>query len=163
MFNFSTWVMSIVGIVMMTLVVDIIIPEGQTNKYIKSIFSLLTVFVIASPLPGLIKSDFNIADVFAPVESVALDENFLQALYSDRVEVLEKKAVDALSAAGVTQIKVTVAAENENNYPKIINVLINLEKVVIKGQPSNININEYVIQTVSSVLGIEAGKVVVIA
>ena len=35
--DFSAWVLSIVGIVLLTLVVDIVLPEGQTGKYIKSV------------------------------------------------------------------------------------------------------------------------------
>lgn len=49
--NLSAWVLSIVGIVVLTLMVDIIIPEGKTGKYIKGVFAMLTVFVIAMPLP----------------------------------------------------------------------------------------------------------------
>ena len=36
--NLSAWVLSIVGIVVLTLMVDIIIPEGKTGKYIKGVF-----------------------------------------------------------------------------------------------------------------------------
>lgn len=35
--NLSAWVLSIVGIVVLTLMVDIIIPEGKTGKYIKGV------------------------------------------------------------------------------------------------------------------------------
>ena len=51
--NLSAWVLSIVGIVVLTLMVDIIIPEGKTGKYIKGVFAMLTVFVIAMPLPKI--------------------------------------------------------------------------------------------------------------
>ena len=35
--NLSAWVLSIVGIVVLTLMVDIIIPEGKTGKYLSLI------------------------------------------------------------------------------------------------------------------------------
>lgn len=162
MFSISSWVMSIVGIVIMTLIVDIIIPEGQTNKYIKSIFSLLTVFVIASPIPNLIKSDFDLTEVFAPPESIVIDDGFLAKIYSDRIDVLIDKAQTALAGAGILKAKVSIVADNVSNYPKIVKVLINLENIVIINKPSNININEYVTQTLTVALEINADMVVVL-
>ena len=60
--NLSAWVLSIVGIVVLTLMVDIIIPEGKTGKYIKGVFAMLTVFVIAMPLPKIFNSEFDLEE-----------------------------------------------------------------------------------------------------
>lgn len=52
--DFSAWILSIVGVAAITLIVDILLPEGETAKYIKSVFGILTVFIIAMPLPGIL-------------------------------------------------------------------------------------------------------------
>jgi stage III sporulation protein AF len=52
----AEWVLSIVGVVALTVLLDILLPEGQMNKYLKGIFSLLVILVVISPLPSLVKN-----------------------------------------------------------------------------------------------------------
>ena len=51
----SDWILSITGIILVSLIVEIILPNGKTNNLIKSIVSIFSVFIIISPL-----KDFNI-------------------------------------------------------------------------------------------------------
>lgn len=57
----SEWLIGVVGIISLGLLLEILIPEGQTSKYVKGAFSLLVIFVVISPLPKLLggKYDFN--------------------------------------------------------------------------------------------------------
>ena len=60
----NEWIMCIVGISALGILMDIIIPEGETNKYIKGIFAIFTVFVIIYPLPKLLKGGINLDELF---------------------------------------------------------------------------------------------------
>ena len=71
--NLSAWVLSIVGIVVLTLMVDIIIPERKTGKYIKGVFAMLTVFVIAMPLPKIFNSEFDLEEFLQQNTSASAD------------------------------------------------------------------------------------------
>ena len=73
----SVWIMSVVGVVCLGVLLDIIVPDGEINKYIKSVFSIVTVLVIVAPLPLLINSDFDIGHFFTERAEFATDETFL--------------------------------------------------------------------------------------
>ena len=60
--DLSGWVLTIVGVAFLTVVVDILLPSGETNRYVKSIFALITVYLMASGLAQcLTQSDFTFA------------------------------------------------------------------------------------------------------
>ncbi len=60
----NEWIMSIVGITALGVLMDILLPEGETSKYIKGIFALFTVFVIIYPLPKIINGNFDYNSLF---------------------------------------------------------------------------------------------------
>ena len=60
----NEWIMSIVGITALGVLMDILLPEGETSKYIKGIFALFTVFVIIYPLPKIVNGNFDYNSLF---------------------------------------------------------------------------------------------------
>jgi len=56
----GAWIMSIVGVICLGLLLEIVLPEGQTSKYVRGAFSLLVVFVIAAPLPKLLGNEWRL-------------------------------------------------------------------------------------------------------
>ena len=94
--NLSAWVLSIVGIVVLTLMVDIIIPEGKTGKYIKGVFAMLTVFVIAMPLPKIFNSEFDLEEFLQQNTSASADYDVL-----DNINIVDI-VIDLVSKAAET-------------------------------------------------------------
>ena len=68
--NLSNWILSIAGIVCLSVIVELILPEGQMNKYIKGVFSFIIVLVIIMPIPNLLKKEYNFSEI--------LDENVFE-------------------------------------------------------------------------------------
>ena len=89
--------MSIVGVICLGVLLEIVLPEGQTAKYVKGAFSLLVVFVIAAPLPALFKNDFKFS-----VDSSAfvVDEEYINSTYTLYTEGVRERAVYALKSNG---------------------------------------------------------------
>ena len=56
MSSVGAWILSILGIVVIGAVIDLVLPSGRMNKYVKSIFSAVTILVIILPLPNLVKN-----------------------------------------------------------------------------------------------------------
>lgn len=91
----GVWIMSIVGVICLGILLEIVLPEGQTAKYVKGAFSLLIVFVIAAPLPGLFKKDWKLS---FDSSDFKIDEDYINSTYaayadgiSDRVQRLLKE------------------------------------------------------------------------
>ena len=57
----KAYILAILGVVVVGILVDIIIPSGKINKFIKSIYSIFVVMVILNPIIKFFNnhSDFN--------------------------------------------------------------------------------------------------------
>ena len=60
----SSWLLGIACVVILSVLAEFVLPEGQINKYIKVIFSFFILLVIIMPLPKLVGKEFNINDYF---------------------------------------------------------------------------------------------------
>lgn len=93
----GAWIMSVVGVICLGVLLEIVLPEGQTAKYVKGAFSLLVVFVIAAPLPALFKKDYT----FSVDSSIfQVDEEYISSTYTIYTESIRERAVYALKNGG---------------------------------------------------------------
>lgn len=93
----GAWIMSIVGVICLGVLLEIVLPEGQTAKYVKGAFSLLVVFVIAAPLPAIFKKEYK----FSVDSSVfQVDEEYINSTYTLYAEGIRERAVYALKTNG---------------------------------------------------------------
>ena len=78
----GVWIMGILGVICVSVLVDIFLPDGQTNKYVKGIFSIITLYVVISPLPAFLSKDYSISDYLNfEAADITVDENFLNGLF----------------------------------------------------------------------------------
>lgn len=96
------WVVTVAGIAILSVLCDVILPEGQTRKYIRTVFGVVVSLVIISPLVKLFANGFD-ADV---VESGAVSS---QQGYLDSVAEREKqyalKSIESLLKAKDITVK----------------------------------------------------------
>ncbi len=157
--NFSAWVLSIVGIVILTLIVDIILPEGQTNKYIKSVFAVITVFVIALPIPSLFNGDIDIGGVLKNEQAGVIDTTFIENLMQERASVVKDELLKEYKANGIDNVEVEISYKDDVKF-SIEKIFINVKNSVIVGSDKNINIKEKVLSITINLLDISDENVV---
>ena len=98
--------MSIVGVICLGLLLEIVLPEGQTAKYVRGAFSLLVVFVIAAPLPKLLKTDWQLnLDGY----TFEVDDKYVNSTYAAYTENTAANLERYLSENGyAARVKITV-------------------------------------------------------
>ena len=97
-----TYVLAISGIIAAGSLLSLMLPEGQTKKYVKGILSLIILYVVISPLPKLLSSDFDIKNVIgADYTEYSSDEDFLDGISANSFKTREKLLADYLSGKGV--------------------------------------------------------------
>ena len=160
--DFSAWVLSIVGIVLLTLVVDIVLPEGQTGKYIKSVLAIITVFVIASPVPTLLSGDIDVSGVMSDYDAADVDEAFLQDLFETRMEAVKDTLESGFAEEGVSGVKIDISYEKDGYVFEIKKILLDTTDAVIDGSDKNINIKETVRGVTQNALDVPSDMVEVI-
>lgn len=137
-----SWVLKIVGIVVIGVLIDIILPEGETHKYIKSIFACFVLFVIVSPLPKLL--DYRIKDIDkgSPSAYVEIDDNFLEEYEKIHVKQCENKIKECLELENISVDTVEVETNKDNSGNVVIKkITIYLdEKSVMNLEKQHINI-----------------------
>mgnify|MGYP000192960310 CR=1 FL=1 len=82
----GAWLLKITGVIALSALSSLLIPNGQTKKYVKGIFALITLFVLVSPLPKLLKSDFSgFPNAFDTAAELEIDETFLSLIKPPQV------------------------------------------------------------------------------
>ena len=152
----SAYLLSIVGVVLLSIVLDLVLSDGTTKKYIKSIMSLILIFVLVSPLPKIIKNGVN----FSFIESsVSLDENYQNVIFEQQKNQLEKNLEKLLADEGFKNVKVSIWADNFNGL-NINTIFVDLSNLVLSENNQHINKYEAIKILLTKQTGIKEEQVI---
>lgn len=127
----SRWVMSIAGVAILGVLIDLIMPEGSTKKYIKSIMSIITLFIILLPIPALLNKNWNYSQFFNGNE-IQADRRIVDNVNSQQISLLEDSLENKLSMDGFRNAKIKLTTVIENNALMIKAVSVDVTECEIK-------------------------------
>lgn len=104
----SSWLLSITGVVILSVLAEFVLPEGQINKYVKVIFAFATLLVIIMPLPNLFNKSFDI-DKFFHSESI-IQEDYIYQRNIDKLDLLSKQISQQIEKEGIRHVDVSINA-----------------------------------------------------
>jgi stage III sporulation protein AF len=143
------WCEGIIIAVVISLIIELLIPEGTNKKYIKVIVGIFIIYVTLNPIIKLFNKEFdidieNIIDM--NLENVATSQEMNNDMKDIYILGIEKNIKEDLENMGysVNLVKVYVD-ENYENIEKIELEIIsnkNIKKVNIKSSEEDMN-NEY--------------------
>lgn len=120
----GAWLLKITGVIALSALSSLLIPNGQTKKYVKGIFALITLFVLVSPLPKLLKSDFSgFPNAFDTATELEIDETFLYGVATNAYKTQERNIEKFLKENGIeAKVKFVVKSEtsSEIDYVNVI-------------------------------------------
>lgn len=120
----GAWLLKITGVIALSTLSSLLIPNGQTKKYVRGIFALITLFVLVSPLPKLLKSDFSgFPNAFDTVSELEIDETFLYGVATNAYKTQERNIEKFLKEKGIeAKVKFVVKSEtsSEIDYVNVI-------------------------------------------
>ncbi len=139
------YILSILGIVIAGIIIDVIIPSGQINKYIKSIFSIFVVAVILSPIITFFHNNhgFNLK-----YEDYKVEEQLHNYINKQKVSSLEKSIKNKLDKEGFSNIDIKINYSIVDNDLSLNSCNVNLKKLVISKDKQHINKYEFIIEVV---------------
>ena len=143
----SGWVLSVTAVICLTVLLDIIMPDGQMKKYVKGIVSIIVIFVIITPLASIAVGELDLTKGNITINSDMLDN--LEST-SDRYRETQLEAM--LSDDDITA---DVKIENDNGKKK---VEVIIQNQVLSENEMNI-LKQKVKDTVTDFLGIDSGSV----
>lgn len=148
----SKWLLSIVGVSFLAVLLDIIYPNGKTNAFCKSIFGIMTVCIMMSPLLNFKTKNFKI-DLF--------NSEVAETLNDSKNVVLENQITNLLLSKGINNVCVEIENNLSDNDYEIENVYVDTSEIVLSENMKNINKYEVISQSVLEVLDIEKERIII--
>lgn len=162
----STWVKGLGVAIVIVSIIEMILPNNKTKKYIKMVLGIYIIFNIISPLvknkDKLNLENLNLND-YTVNTSTSVDQTSMnkriETLYEDE---LEKDITKKLKEKGyeLSECKVTAKIdENENNKDetKISNIKIKVEKKVAKQSEEN-SVENKIVTGIQQIKKVDIGK-----
>ena len=137
----NNYILSILGIVIAGVLIEIIIPTGTINKYIKSVYSIFVVAVLISPMVTLIAKAQNVSVSYV---DYILDSELLEYIYAKRVDNLEQEIELHLNKEGFKGADININYSINNNEISYNSCNVNLTNLVIKEDKLHINKYEFI-------------------
>ena len=148
----TNWVIGIVGVVFLGLLLDMVYPNGKTNKLCRSIFGLIALAVIIKPI-------FNMDIHFQKNNYI---DGFLENSLNDcKINILKNEIESGLLLKGLDGVFVEIESKIENNKFLIENVTIDISNAVLLKNFENINKYEVIINEVKKVVDINEEVIVI--
>lgn len=135
----SGWVLSIAGVVSLSVIVELIMPEGSLNKYIRGVFSFIIMLVIIAPLPNLVGKNFDFSNISLEGQ-YQLQEDYIYQMNVYKTQALQNDISNQIKQSGYDNVVVSVSSENYSSQFKIKAIYVELANLVINGQAQHTNI-----------------------
>ena len=155
----STWVLSVAGISVLSVLVDLILPLGQTKKYIKGVFALIVVVVVITPIFDLFKSNFKATDIFEE-NAVVIQEDFVYQINQDRLNKIEDMIISSLKEEGVADVNLILNANIFAEDLVVGAVFVDLQNACISENLQHKDIKEIIIKNVQKYLDINRQDII---
>ena len=156
-----SWLISIVGIVLIGVLVDIILPEGSMQKYIKSVFSIFVVFVMIYPIINMDISKIDFNKFIYNDSSITLNDRYLDSFNKSYKKSLEELTEKQLETKGFMNVDVEILYIMLKNKFEIQKVILNAQNLVINNEAVHIDKYKEMKNIVIRFLYIEENKVVI--
>lgn len=157
----TAYILSVVGIVFLGVLVDVIMPEGSMNKYIKGMFGIVALFVIVNPIAGLVNSDVKLEDVFYNSSATVVDKDFIEATNKQIKKQIEATIQVKLSNAGFDNVVVEIDCNLSAEQFEIKKVFVDVSKMVINQNMVHINKYTEIKKVVTEFVDVKESDVVI--
>lgn len=120
----NAWLLSIVGVVSLGVLLEILLADGETSKYIKGVFALAVVLVLVAPIPKFLNKNFDINEFFG--DEIVAQSAFLQSVNERRNTERENKVLAELKKLNISAEKVRVYyLRGDLDYIDVVKVYLN--------------------------------------
>ena len=142
----KTWCEGIIVAVMLSIIIELLIPEGNNKKYVKVVIGIYILFVIIGPILEKINTDYAL-ETFFELKSIEVSTDVNENIKDVYIDGIEETIKNELIEKGYLVEKVNVIVDR--NYENIEKLEIKLlsestSKSEIKIEPVKIGENEII-------------------
>lgn len=111
----SAWIASIAGVVILGVLIDVLLPEGESNKYVKGVYALIVILVVVSPVARFFNSGVDMGSIFDE-EVFETDDSFHDYVNGDRKEQDRQNITNSLKKSGFENAVVVIFQSTGDIY-----------------------------------------------
>ncbi len=149
----KNWMISIIGVAFLSVLIDIIYPNGKTNAFCKSIFGIFAIFIMISPILKI-----DIKDVFTSNNvTYQINENIQKSKDEYYISKIEK----GLESKDILGVDVEIESKMQDNVYEIENVYLDTSNIVLRENLTHTNKYEVIIQEILKIIEINNERIVI--
>lgn len=152
----SGYILSILGVVVAGVIIDIIVPSGTINKYIKSIYSIFLVAVLLMPILNLKGNNFAFN-----YKEYELNDNLFNYISNEKAKALEDSIEQHFNTEGFSNIDIELTFKLNNNKILYNSCNVNLKNLVISADKQHINKYEFIKEVVASYTNLSYQEIII--
>lgn len=141
--SINSWVQGIIIAVIISTIIEMILPEGTIKKYVRTVIGTYIVFVIASPIISKITGkEIDLSSYKLPetkiTQTTAIDTNaYIENTYINKIK---EDIIKNIETKGYKVAKVEIDIdENNENYGSIKSISVNISKSSSTSDNATIN------------------------
>lgn len=160
--SMSAWIMSIAGIVCLSVLVELILPNGQMHKYIKGIFSFIILLVIISPIPKILHKDFDFSNMFGNSD-IVVQEEYLYQLNLNKVSAMQKTINAEIAACGYNNVEARIDSDIFASEIVVKAIYVDISRLIISENAVHkdiVDVKKDMLKIATAVVKIENERVV---
>lgn len=146
------WLLGVIGVIFLGVLFDLIYPNGKTNAFCKSVFGIVSVIMILTPI-------FNIR--FDSINDDFVDNSIIQSINEARCDNLKNQIINYLSSKKIDGVDVEIFLNVKNNEFDIENIYVDATNLVLTENITNINKYEVISNEVFNVTKIDKDRIIV--
>lgn len=157
----NSWAQGIILAVIISCIIEIILPEGNNKKYVKTVIGIYVLFVIVYPLVSAVStknvninkiidtttsqmSEFESSNITIETNSY-IEETYREKLKEEMTQKLKEKGYS------IDSLNLYIETENEDIYGKINGIVMQVSKIEKTEEIENENIIKNEVSKVESV------------
>ncbi len=152
----TSWILNIVGMVFVGVVLELVLPNGKTSTFIKSVFAIFVLYVIVIPLPQLFHSSLSLNNNSATIT----DANFLMNNNLNKLKALEIGMVETLTQKGFENVSVVISANIYAQELEVNKVYVDLVHLVLKNKDKHINTHEEIKNIILTMVSVNGEDII---
>ena len=107
------WVVTVAGIAIFSVLCDVILPEGQTRKYVKTVFGVVVTLVVVQPVIQLFNGGFS--EVYTSGDSTAaVQQQFIDSAAARQQDNAIKNITAILENKGLAVENITLSPSDSS-------------------------------------------------
>ena len=109
-FDMTSWIVSVCGIALLSVLVDVILPDGKIQKYVQVVVGIVLTFALLSPISRIFaekySSNISIDNNFT--ENTFLQQEFLDGIEAQKNLARIRQVEQAISSLAIANTSVSV-------------------------------------------------------